>query len=460
MGSISGFGTNDFPDNSFTDQQEESEDNQTQKSYYISLNDKGYINPRNSNESTNFGFGTNDFPDNLFPDHQEESEGNQVLKSYYISLNDKKNINPRNNNESNIFSGNDLQSPEKKNEKTTSATEKTIIIKKKVKKSKKIFIIFRKTLSENEINQIFQKFINKDMIEKLLLDIDDKHDEIKKIRNELYQKGIRNKYRKKVNKKSININKAMDKTFLNQKGNIKCGRKKKGDTTTKRVKNEYSSDNLVKKIKSVINNSLIFSLNNIINALYNEDQIKQILTELNLVKNNTFKTITKVIKKIDHKFYADKIKKDENLALLRKKIKEYLSNIISKKNGDFPPDYNEKVIEKLLEDKKNKDIFSFIFNLTLDNWIQIFTYKKDLQYFNINNQLSEEKLNIIENNLIKIDNIILKLNEFKKEYFHCFALIIYNIKEFFSKKERREGRERKKDIRVIIKDKLKFNLLK
>jgi hypothetical protein len=291
------------------------------------------------------------------------------------------------------------------------------------------------------------------MIEKLLLDIDDKHDEIKKIRNELYfQKGIRNKYRKKVNKKSININKTMDKTFLNQKGNIICGRKKKGDTT-KRVKNQYSSDNLVKKIKSVINNSLIFSLNNIINALYNEDQIKQILTELNLVKKNTFITITKVIKKIDQKFYAGKIKKDENLALLRKKIKEYLSNIISKKNGDFPPDYNEKVIEKLLEDKKNKDIFSFIFNLTFDNWIQIFTYKKDLQYFNINNQLSEEKLNIIENNLIKIDNIILKLNEFKKEYFHCFALIIYNIKEFFSKKERREGRERKKDIRVITKDK-------
>ena len=454
MGSNFGFETYDFPNNLFPDQQEASEDNQTLKSCNISLNDEQNINPRNSNESTNFGFGANDFPNNLFPDHQ-------ALKSYYISLNDKKNINPRNNNESNIFSGNDLQSPEKKNEKTTSATEKTIIIKKKVKKSKKIFIILRKTLSENEINQIFQKFINKDMIEKLLLDIDDKHDEIKKIRNELnYQKGIRNKYRKKVNKKSININKAMDKTFLNQKGNIKCGRKKKGDTTTKRVKNEYSSDNLVKKIKSVINNSLIFSLNNIINALYNEDQIKQILTELNLVKNNTFKTITKVIKKIDHKFYADKIKKDENLALLRMKIKKYLSNIISKKNGDFPPDYNEKVIEKLLEDKKNKDIFSFIFNLTLDNWIQIFTYKKDLQYFNINNQLSEEKLNIIENNLIKIDNIILKLNEFKKEYFHCFALIIYNIKEFFSKKERREGRERKKDIRVIIKDKLKFNLLK
>ena len=445
MGSNFGFETYDFPNNLFPDQQEESEDNQTLKSCNISLNDEQNINPRNSNESTNFGFGANDFPDNLFPDHQ-------ALKSYYISLNDKKNINPRNSNESNIISYNDLQSPEKENEKTTSATEKTIIIKKKVKKSKKIFIILRKTLSENEINQIFQKFINKDMIEKFLLEIDDKHDEIKKIRNELYQKGIRNKYRKKVNKKSININKTMDKTFLNQKGNIICGRKKKGDTT-KRVKNQYSSDNLVKKIKSVINNSLIFSLNNIINALYNEDQIKQILTELNLVKKNTFKTITKVIKKIDQKFYAGKIKKDENLALLRKKIKEYLSNIISKKNGDFPPDYNEKVIEKLLEDKKNKDIFSFIFNLTLDNWIQIFTYKKDLQYFNINNQLSEEKLNIIENNLIKIDNIILKLNEFKKEYFHCFALIIYNIKEFFSKKERRERRERKKDIRVITKDK-------
>ena len=176
MGSNFGFETYDFPNNLFPDQQEESEDNQTLKSCNISLNDEQNINPRNSNESTNFGFGANDFPNNLFPDHQ-------ALKSYYISLNDKKNINPRNNNESNIFSGNDLQSPEKKNEKTTSATEKTIIIKKKVKKSKKIFIIFHKTLSENEINQIFQKFINKDMIEKFALDIDDKHDEIKKIRN-------------------------------------------------------------------------------------------------------------------------------------------------------------------------------------------------------------------------------------------------------------------------------------
>ena len=249
MGSNFGFGTYDFPNNLFPDHQEESEDYQTLKSYNISLNDEQNINPRNSNESANFGFGTNDFPDNLFPDYQEEYEDHQALKSYYTSLNDKKNINPRNSNESNIFSDNDLQSPEKENEKTTSATKKTIIIKKKVKKFKKKikFIIIHKTLSENEINQIFQKFMNKDMIEKLLLEIDDKHDEIKKIRNELYfPKRIRNKYRKKVNKKSININKEMDKTFLNQKGNIKCGRKKKGDTTTKRVKNEYSSDNLVK----------------------------------------------------------------------------------------------------------------------------------------------------------------------------------------------------------------------
>ena len=130
MGSNFGFETYDFPNNLFPDQQEESEDNQTLKSCNISLNDEQNINPRNSNESTNFGFGANDFPNNLFPDHQ-------ALKSHYISLNDKKNINPRNNNESNIFPGNDLQSPEKKNEKTTSATEKTIIIKKKSQKIQK-----------------------------------------------------------------------------------------------------------------------------------------------------------------------------------------------------------------------------------------------------------------------------------------------------------------------------------
>ena len=110
----------------------------------------------------------------------------------------------------------------------------------------------------------------------------------------------------------------------------------------------------------------------------------------------------------------------------------------------MPSDANRLIISKLLQDEKNKDIFDFIFNkLKIIYWLYIFTYQKELDDYT-KNSLSEEKLSIIRKSLIRIDKIDLIKNDKKsKNYFHCFSIIIYNLKDFLDNKE---GRNRKKKL--------------
>ena len=110
----------------------------------------------------------------------------------------------------------------------------------------------------------------------------------------------------------------------------------------------------------------------------------------------------------------------------------------------MPSDANRLIISKLLQDEKNKDIFDFIFNkLKMEDCLYIFTYQKELDDYT-ENSLSEEKLSIIRKSLIRIDKIdLIKNDKNSKNYFHCFSIIIYNLKDFLDNKE---GRNRKKKL--------------
>ena len=85
-----------------------------------------------------------------------------------------------------------------------------------------------------------------------------------------------------------------------------------------------------------------------------------------------------------------------------------------------------------------KDIFDFLFNkLKIEYWLNIFTYQKELDDY-VDNSLNKEKLTIITNSLIRIDQIdLIKNDEKSKNFFHCFCILIYNFKDFLDKKERR-----------------------
>ena len=181
---------------------------------------------------------------------------------------------------------------------------------------------------------------------------------------------------------------------------------------------------MINRIKNMIHNSLIISINRLIKSLQ----------------------IDKDIKKINYNLRVNKRKKNDNLDLLNCSIKDYLSNDISSKynHNKYQNNYNDIVIDNLLLDNNNKDIFEFIFNhLKLEDWLDLFTYKKDLTDFNEYNSLDKIQKRVIKDNLVRIDKYLEKIYKEDKIYFHIFCILIYNLKRYLTVgRNRRKGEEK------------------
>ena len=271
-----------------------------------------------------------------------------------------------------------------------------------------IFKVNKMPFLEKDINNLIKKMNIDEETKKLLyLNEDDNNEELIKLRNQLF---IKDKYRVKNKKKNSK--------FLIA---FKLGRKTKNDKSN-RFHNKYSPDNIINSIKTKLNNSLLLFLNKLICSKYSMEQLNQMLSGLGL--NLPEKKATEVLKKIAK---INKKGKLDNLNLLNLTIKDYISKDISRKTSTLPLDYNKRIIQKLLEDEENKDIFNFIFNeLKLEDWLDIYLYKKEIDNF----------IEIRES-LIRIDKTFLEMKKVDKLYLNCFTLMIYNYKRYFSNKEGR-----------------------
>ena len=209
------------------------------------------------------------------------------------------------------------------------------------------------------------------------------------------------------------------------------------------------SDNILSKIINLINLSLLNFINKLIRSLYSKEEIKKILEQLNLLKKISEKDLKEVIKNNDYEFRYELTKKDEKLKLLNWTLKDYFSTNISSK-FKYPINYNKLVIEKILEEKTNKDIFEFILNdLLIIDWLEIFLYKKDLSELKKFSLLNDDKKDKIEKNLERVDKYINDkyINKYfknDKNYYHCFILIIYNLKRYLINKEARNRNKKEK----------------
>ena len=245
----------------------------------------------------------------------------------------------------------------------------------------------------------------------LLLDINNKNSDIEKVRNVLESDKI--KRTKKINDIS------------------------------------YRSDNILSKIINLINLSLLNFINKLIRSLYTKEEIKQILEQLYLLRKIRDKDLKEVIKNNDYEFRYELTKKDEKLKLLNWTLKDYFSVNISSK-FKYPINYNKLVVEKLLEEKNNKDVFEFILNgLLITDCLEIFLYKKDLKDFDKFDLLNNTKKDKIEKSFERIDKYINDkfINKYfknDKNYFHCFILIIYNLKRYLINKEARNRTKKEK----------------
>ena len=142
------------------------------------------------------------------------------------------------------------------------------------------------------------------------------------------------------------------------------------------------------------------------------------------------------------------VTKEEKLNLLNLTLKKYLSGKISPKytKTNYPSNFNELIIDKILKDEDNKDILNFILNdLLIKDWLEIFLYKKSFEDFDKYNSFDKEKRNKIKGNLERIDKYINKIYNKKnknKIYFHCFSLIAYNLNKYLLNKESRNRVEK------------------
>ena len=251
------------------------------------------------------------------------------------------------------------------------------------------------------------------------------------------------KYRLNISNSSTEVNKINEKLIKN-KNERRNKQKKKDKIQSINPKlhlshNKYYPDNIIDKIKNMINNSLITFLNNIIHTIYTKKQIKQIFLEADISNKITKE---KVIRDINYSFIKNKKKEFEILSLLNMSIKDYLCNEISTKYAGIPKNYNEVIIKVILSDKENEDVFQFIFNyLKIEDWLYIFLYQKKISDFLGYYSLNTNKKQIIKESLVRIDlyfNKIYKSKDKKGDtYFHCFMIMIYNFRRFMMIKEQR-----------------------
>ena len=213
----------------------------------------------------------------------------------------------------------------------------------------------------------------------------------------------------------------------------KVGRKKQDDFT-KRKHDKNSADNIIKKLKLKFFEYSLKFLNNILNAYLDKTKIIEYTRFLR--KDIKIEDETQnLIKFLDYKF-VDKIKKETDLQLLKSPLKDIFSNDISPKYSTLSRDSNKKMIERILEEQKDNLNIMFAFNLTFEEWIEIFTFKKELKSFII---LDKDKMKDLNDKFIKLDKLILEIYDknYTNNYLSYFISYAFNYKRWFIMKRGR-----------------------
>ena len=183
----------------------------------------------------------------------------------------------------------------------------------------------------------------------------------------------------------------------------KLGRKVKSEENLGEH-NKFSDDNIIRKIKNAILNSVFIFINENLRIIYsnlNKDSLKE-MQLFKLKQNITIKG-----------------KADYNKNLLNRELKSIFSEDISDKYTRYSPKHNKDLIEKLLneKDENKREFFNKLFNLTFLDCLNHFrgsTILNELnglkQFEKYFDELNEEKNNEVYKKIFKYF-----LNNFEKE---------------------------------------------
>ena len=239
-------------------------------------------------------------------------------------------------------------------------------------------------------------------------------------------------------KRKSKLNSDKDNSFVNMENQKEYCRKKRGRKSPKNSANnkvghnKMSPDNVIKKIKAQIFEYPINFLNNISNK-NNSDKKYQIL-------------------KLDYK-YIDRVKRELDLKYLNTPLKNLFSMDVSPKCKNIGKDYkesNKKIIENILNLEAD-DTIMFAFNMTFRDWIDLFTYKKNIKDIINSYDLTNYKdidTKRIEDCMVGVEvllNDMSKAEENDNHYFSYFIFYLYNYERwFFLKKGRNRNNNKNK----------------
>jgi len=195
--------------------------------------------------------------------------------------------------------------------------------------------------------------------------------------------------------------------FVNKKEEKEKNKKKDKSPHTK-----YDLDNIMTKIKKRSKNNYKEFLNN----------------ELKNSENETLKTIK--IEDIDEKVF-NVYKKEENLDLIKKPMKDIFSNEISLRFKNKNIYHNKNAIDKIIE--QNDEAFNVILNTKYEDILKIYSGDIKKKYFE---------------NFKTINDDIDFLNKEDKDYIELYKNVLKNFKALLEKIHQREKRKKKGESRI------------
>ena len=182
------------------------------------------------------------------------------------------------------------------------------------------------------------------------------------------------------------------------------GRKRKDDNKKgNHTRNDV--DNIMKKCKNTLFHNVIEYVALVVNSLKSDKKEEFLLLNLSYE-------------------YIDILKKDNELALFKMKLKELVSLDISSKYSLIEDkEFNKKNINKILKEERDNELLINLLNMTFGDWIDVFTLKKKIEI--------EPKFKGLEKALKEISD---KNDE---EYFSRFIFFLFNYKNYFQNKKGR-----------------------
>jgi hypothetical protein len=223
--------------------------------------------------------------------------------------------------------------------------------------------------------------------------------------------------------------------------NKKSGRKRK-DEPKDGIHNKNSEDNIIKKIKAKFIYFLLSFINSIFNSFLGDNKIILYVKFMKNITSDKEPEKEDLLKDLDYQKIVNETKKEKNLEFLKMSLKDFLSLEISPKFKTLSPHSNRNVINEIIKNEKENEIIMFVLNdLTLRDYLDIFTYKKELSDFG---NLEGEKYEQIMENFTRVDELLTEIDKLNdgNNYFSIFTSLLYNYERwFFIKKERNRNKK-------------------